>query len=170
MESQEVNFFQFEQPNVGFEGHSLNNNKTNTLINLSYSLCICCVATEGNIGIRVMSQTQLPMLSWEWSIGFCLMFPISLFAASFCSSFLSLLLQLVACGYWLLWLCSHYVDLLPQFCHTSKFSQFTFGSNPWGSDFSLQANALDFKAVKNRYFSVVPGVMRCIAQLEFLSF
>lgn len=51
MEWQEVNFFFFkvEQPIVGFEVHSLNNNKTNSLANPSYSVHICCVATESNV-------------------------------------------------------------------------------------------------------------------------
>lgn len=53
---------------MGFEVHSLHNNKTNSLINLGYSLYICCVATEGNVialGNGRMSQTQPPILSWD---------------------------------------------------------------------------------------------------------
>lgn len=48
---------------MDFEFPSLNNNKTNSLIKLSYSLRICSVATEGSVitlGTRAMSQTQLP--------------------------------------------------------------------------------------------------------------
>lgn len=69
---------------MGFEVQSLNNNKTNNLVNPSYSVHICCVATESNVialGSGRLSQTQPPRAVLGLSVGFCLMSPVPLLAA-----------------------------------------------------------------------------------------
>lgn len=71
---------------MSFEVRSLKNNKTNSLINLSCSLHIRSVATEGNVdGHWGHVANTAPHADLGLCVASCLMSPVSLFAAISCS-------------------------------------------------------------------------------------
>ena len=140
---------------MGFEVHSLNNNKINSLANPSYSVHICCVATDSNViavGYGRMSQTQPPVLSWDcpqdsvWCPQFHCLQPFPTMSLSLCLKWLPVIAGLLL-------VCPHPPGSIILLSFPSSFCTTT----PEDQPFLSKAKAANLRLYKTE-LSVVPGL------------